>query len=399
MCARFTRAWALGLGAASIAAGSALAAPKPAPLGTMDRSLTDKARESIDVELRVGEQRVLSSSKVRSYSEGIPNIVRVRLTQEGDSFVVLALQPGKTSLLFLMTDGSEMHYNITVVDPDAAPAAADTETPEEKKPAGVEARDNIRLDFYFVQLDKAYNHQIGIGWPGSVAPEFSAAYNVKDGGLDSATAVISDQALPRLDMAQGSGWAKILRQAAVVVANGEQAEFAGGGEVNIPVEGSLSTGIHKIPFGSTVRVEPHYDAQTGRIELRIHADVSELDAGFGTGAPGRRTSTLDTVVNIELSQSLVLGGLSAKTERHNQSGLPLLSQIPILGALFGTNTVTEANMENVVVIVPTVVDAVSMQDRRRIKEALAQYEEYTGDLDEVRFVPEAKGSARRPRGR
>jgi Flp pilus assembly secretin CpaC len=286
-----------------------------------------------------------------------------------------------------MIDGTQRHYRITVTDPNAPKRRG-------KDLGAVEARDNIRLDFYFVQLSKSYGHQIGIGFPGSIAPTFSASYNVQAGQLESATAVITNQALPRLDMAQISGWAKVQRQAAVVTANGEKASFSGGGEVNVAVQSALTSGIEKISFGSIIEMEPNYDSTTGRIELRIHADISELESDRGTGVPGRVTAALDTIVNLELGQSLILAGLSAKSERNSKSGLPFLSQIPILGLFFASHSNAEEESENIVIIVPSVVDAVSMEDRRRLDDALRQYADYSGDIDDVSFVPPAKTAPR-----
>lgn len=334
-------------------------------------------------ELQLGEQRVLPTDGVRSYSEGVKGIVDVRLTKDASQFVIVALRPGATTLLLLMLDGTERHYQITVVDQNAPKR-------DKQQSETVEARDNIRLDFYFVQVSRNNAYQIGIGWPGSVAPTFNAAYDVKAGVLDSATAIISNQALPRLDMAQTAGWAKVMRQAAVVTANGDKASFAGGGEVNIAIQSALQSGIQKIPFGSQIDVEPHYDSSTGRIELKLHADVSELDSDRGTGVPGRITATLDTVVNLELGQSLILAGLTARSEHSSKAGLPGLSQIPILGVLFGSHSHSEEESENVTIIVPSVVDAVSMEDRKRLDDALRQYDGFSGDLDDVDFVPAAK---------
>jgi pilus assembly protein CpaC len=342
------------------------------------------ASRSETLELEVGEQQVIPSDNVQSYSEGAKGVFDVRLTKDASQFVIVGLHEGTSTLLFLMTDGSEHHYKISVKDPNAAKQ-------RQKAQGTVEARDNIRLDFYFVQLSKKSGYQIGIGWPGSIAPTMSANINARTGSLESATVIVTNQALPRLDMGQSSGWAKVMRQAAVVTANGEKAAFAGGGEVNIAIKSAMTTGIQKIPYGSQIEVEPLYDSQSGRIELRLHADVSELDDDQGTGAPGRTTATLDTMVNLEIGQSLILGGLNSKTERSSKSGLPLLSQIPILGVFFGSHAHAEAETENVVVIVPSVVDAVSMQDRAQVNKALTRYNEYSGDLEDGgKFVPDAK---------
>jgi pilus assembly protein CpaC len=338
-----------------------------------------------ELRLDVGEQRVLPADNVRSYSEGARGVVDVRLTKDASQFVVVALAEGQSTLLFLMMDGTERHYKITVGSKDASQV-------DGKEKTGIEARDNIRLDFYFVQLSKSYAHQIGIGFPSSVAPTFNAAFDLAGGQLDSATAVISNQALPRLDMGQSSGWAKVQRQAAVVTANGEKATFSGGGEVNVSVQSALATGLQKIQFGSVIETEPHYDSRTGRIELRLRADISELDSDRGTGVPGRITSELSTVVNLELGQSLILAGLSAKSERRSKTGIPVLSQIPIFGALFGSHAASKEETENVVIIVPSVVDAVSMEDKRRLDDALRAYATYKGKLEKVQFVPPASTS-------
>jgi type II secretory pathway component GspD/PulD (secretin) len=99
---------------------------------------------------------------------------------------------------------------------------------------------------------------------------------------------------------------------------------------------------------------------------------------------------LDTVVNLELGQSLVLAGLTARSEAQSQTGLPLGSRIPIIGVLFGTNASRSQETENLIFIVPTVVDAVSLQARARIREAMNVYANYDGDLDEVQLVEPPK---------
>lgn len=344
--------------------------------------------------LSVGEQRVLSSEGVASYSEGIEGIVDVRLTQDGAHFVIVGKRAGSTSLLFMRANGQEVHYRIQVTDPShptgiPADGAATSNA--------VQRRDNIRLDFYFVQLSEDYRHGLGVAWPASVGGgAFSATFDLKAGTFSEATAGVTDQVLPRLDMAQSKGWAKLLRQAAVITANGAEATFGGGGELNVPVEGALSASLRQIEFGSQIRVLPRYDRESGRIELQIHADVSDLASDQGTGVPGRITSTLDSLVNLELGQSLVIAGLSARSEATSHTGLPLLSQIPIIGGLFGSHANRSEGTENLIFIVPTVVDSVSLPSRETLREALRVFRDYDGDLDASRLRARAQGPKAAP---
>jgi pilus assembly protein CpaC len=338
------------------------------------------AQQSLELTLEVGEQRVLPSAGVTSYSEGIPGVVDVRLTKDGSSFVVVGQRGGRTSLLFMMGDGRQLQYRIAVTDPNGSNRGAQGAALSDE----VKARDNIRLDFYFVQVSRDNSQQIGISWPGSIGGgSVSANFDLLSGSFSEATAVITDQALPRLDLAQSAGWAKLMRQAAVITANGTEANFSGGGEVNIPVESALAVGVRQINFGSNVKVQPRYDRESGRIELTIHAEVSDLASDHGSGIPGRVTSNLDSVVNLELGQSLVLAGLTAHSESSSDTGLPGLSQIPILGALFGTHKSRDEQSQNLIFIVPSVVDAVSLDARERVKDALKVYRDFDGDFDET----------------
>jgi pilus assembly protein CpaC len=174
-----------------------------------------------------------------------------------------------------------------------------------------------------------------------------------------------------------TGWGRIVRQLMLVTANGEEATIDAGGEINFQIATGLSVNIRTITFGSILAVTPRYDSSSRRIDLTISADVSELTPPFQAGGPpGRTRTTVSTLVNMELGESLVLGGLVARATNESQGGLPGLSQIPILGVLFGTNARNEVNTENYLFIVPTVVESVPRADADRITEVLDLYRNY-----------------------
>ncbi len=67
-------------------------------------------------------------------------------------------------------------------------------------------------------------------------------------------------------------------------------------------------------------------------------------------------------MNLELGQSLILAGLSSKSEVHTRSGLPGLSQIPLLGLLFGSERSATQDLENIVMIVSSEVASTTEGD-------------------------------------
>lgn len=328
--------------------------------------------------LRVGDQASLSAQGVKSYSEGMPGIVEVRLPKDGEQFVLLALRPGNTTLLLFMLDGREVQVRMHVVSDLGEP------TGEQIR---VAAQDNIRLDFYFVQVSQGYGHQLGIGYPESVggSATLNATMDLRTAGITDASLGIADQVLPRLDIAQRAGFARVSRQAAVVAENGKQAAFRSGGEVNVAIQGALTAEVRSIQFGSQITVQPRFDKDNNRIELQVGAEVSDLTHDSGA-IPGRTVATLDTVVNLDLGKSLVLAGLNASSDAKSTSGLPGLSRIPILGGLFGSHSRRSEETKNLLFIVPSVVQAVPIRERNLIDEMLRVYQAYDGDIANVKLL-------------
>lgn len=322
------------------------------------------------IEIDVGEQETVSAANVASYSVGSEGIADVRLTSDGRTFVIVGQEAGETSLLLIYADGHQVRYQVIVRSHTVAARTGE-----------VVARDDIRLDLYFVQLTSTYDHSLGIAWPGSIGGRAQLDLTVDLTALDTApfqqaTASLLQQALPRLDLAQSAGWARLLRQGMVVTANGEQSVINTGGEVNILVQTGFTQSVQRIEFGTQIQMTPHYDPDTRRIEISIAADVSELTPPVSGPIPGRIRTQLSTLVNMELGQSIVLGGLVSRSAHESQGGLPGLSQIPIVGVLFGTNVRHEENVENFLFIVPTVVQSVPRAQADRITEALHVYEDY-----------------------
>ena len=324
--------------------------------------------------LRVGEQKSLSARAIRSYSEGVPGLADIRVTRDQSRFVIVGKQEGTTSLLLIKNDGTQLQYTIRIIAADAD--------------KGFGSRENIRLDLYFVSIQDRYTHQIGLNWPGNIGSTITpseAAIAITGGSgqaTQSAFQILPQTFLPSFDLAQAKGWAKMYRQATLVTANGTEAVFTSGGEFNVQVQNNLTVNVQAIEFGTKVTVLPKYDSRTGRIELEIVADVSDLDAEKGVhGIPGRVTSHVETLVNLELGQSVSLAGIRARTERRKKNGIPGLALVPFIGALFGTQFRETEDNESYMLVVPSVVEPVSLSQRDRVEEALRVYESFHGGVD------------------
>jgi len=348
--------------------------------------------EARSVVLRIGEQKSISAKGVRSYSEGDPGVADVRVTRDQSRFVIVGKRQGTASLLLIRDDGAQVQYIIRVVASDAS--------------NGFGRRENIRLDLYFVLIQDRYTHKIGLSWPGNVGSTVTpsqAAFAITGGSgipTQSAFQILPQTFLPSFDLAQAKGWAKLYRQATLVTANGTEAVFTSGGELNVQVQNNLTVDVQSIEFGTKVSVLPRYDARTGRIELEIMAEVSDLDASRGVrGIPGRITSHIETLVNLELGQSVSLAGIRARTERRKKEGIPGLAMVPIVGALFGSHAKDFNDDESYMLVVPSVVEPVSMSQRDRVEEALRASETFQGGVSSYDLLAEPRLGAEDSRRR
>lgn len=343
--------------------------------------------DSKQIELSLGEQYVLPAQGVKSYSEGVQGVVDIRLTGDASRFVIVGRQPGTTTLLLLMTDGNQHVYTIAVRDPNGATQAQ----PSVVNPLEVKAESSIRLDLYFVQLDRKRSMDVGVKMPGSFELfDATTSYDLVS-SLATNSAIVGTKFKPTLDLAQSQGWAKVNRHIAVITTNGQEAMFDSGGEFNATSQQGLGATVISIKYGTMLSVQPRYDAASGRVELRVSASVADL-AATGSDIPGRSISKVSSVSNLALGESLAVAGLVAKNQDRTRSGLPYLSQIPVIGLLFGSQSEHEQEVENLVFISPSVVDPLKHPRAREfLGSAMREYDDFHGGFGKGHVFPGKPG--------
>jgi len=88
--------------------------------------------------------------------------------------------------------------------------------------------------------------------------------------------------------------------------------------------------------------------------LQQVTDVGEIDAA--TGQRNFLTRQIQSRVAVRSGETVVLGGLIRDNETNGSSGLPGLSQIPVLGALFGTQSQQRDRTELLVLLTPRALE-------------------------------------------
>jgi general secretion pathway protein D len=203
-------------------------------------------------------------------------------------------------------------------------------------------------------LATGFNYLINnANFPGGV----QAALNLLDTYAD--TKVISNPHLSALDNQKAT--IKVGTRIPIPVNNTLGGTVAG-------TTNTITTTSQYIDTGVLVQVTPHINAG-GLVTLEVEAEVStpaaqsqtQINAGQ---APQINTRSVQTLLAVPTGQTMVMGGLITQDKENSTAGLPLISRIPVLGALFGNQTLTNNRTELILFITPRVIE--NEVDARRI---------------------------------
>jgi len=162
-----------------------------------------------------------------------------------------------------------------------------------------------------------------------------------------------------LDALENQGLASILAEPNLTAVSGETATFLAGGEFPVPIPDLNGIAIEFREFGIRLAFTPIVRSDD-KISLRVAPEVSELtNAGAiqvqGIGVPSLSTRRVETTVELGSGQSFALAGLLQSDIRQDVNKFPGLGDIPILGALFRSDSFRHEETELVVIATPYIV--------------------------------------------
>lgn len=133
---------------------------------------------------------------------------------------------------------------------------------------------------------------------------------------------------------------------------------------------AITTSVVYVDTGVVLSVRPHINSG-GLVTLEISQEVSDVQDGVtttGLNSPTINKRTAQTTVAVQSGDTMVLGGLIKDDKNNGSSGVPLLSDIPVFGALFGAKSDTNTRRELIITITPRVVN-----DNQQAREVTAEF--------------------------
>lgn len=159
----------------------------------------------------------------------------------------------------------------------------------------------------------------------------------------------------RISALESSGKGRVVSNPKIMTVDNEKAVIKQGRRIPYSTVSQSGTQVQFVDASLDLIVTPQVGPDK-TILLNIQANKNEADfSQTSQGLPSIRTSEATTQVLIKDGETVVIGGILKSTETDNESSVPGISKIPILGALFKRNAKTATSEEQLIFITPRII--------------------------------------------
>lgn len=155
------------------------------------------------------------------------------------------------------------------------------------------------------------------------------------------------------------GSAKVVSTPRIVTMMNEEGLFSNNSTFYARVAGNLEANLFAIEAGTSVRVTPLTttgEGETRAMRFAVRIEDGRFSERFVDNLPVTQKSVILTSAIIPMGQSLAVAGLSEEVTSSASRGVPGLSSIPGIGALFRTKSEEKKTLQRVYLITPRVIE-------------------------------------------
>lgn len=164
--------------------------------------------------------------------------------------------------------------------------------------------------------------------------------------------------LARLNALTDSGDARTVSKPRVLTIDNTEAVLQSTSEFFVRVAGERQVDLFNVSLGLTMRVTPTLvdDPQGKRIKMIVRIEDGNTNSGQQVDRiPVVNRNSISTQAVVGDGQSLLIGGYVIEENASGRNGVPVLSDVPILGWLFGQRTSKVRRVERMFMLTPRIV--------------------------------------------
>ena len=163
--------------------------------------------------------------------------------------------------------------------------------------------------------------------------------------------------LARVSALSQTGQANFVARPKVMTLDNSEAVLENLHEIYVRVDGFQDAALFSITAGTAVRVTPLIVDESASRSVMLSIDIEDGDLNQATvdRIPIVRRRTVNTQALVSEGTSLLIAGYSAEETRNAVTGVPLLSDVPVLGKLFQYTEKKAVNLERFYLLTPRMV--------------------------------------------
>lgn len=224
----------------------------------------------------------------------------------------------------------------------------------------------VHIDALMVDIDARHSQELGIKWgildaaPSdvNVAGDLTIDNQITEsaGTLRAGTVQNWAELQVQLQSLARDNVANIISNPRITTTDNREATILVGQKIPLITQDVAGNSVTRLEtIGIRLVVTPHINSDR-RITLDVHPEVSDLsNQATVQGGVIINTSEADTRVLVDNKETAVIGGLIRNVTTRFTAGVPVLKDLPLLGALFRTESKSDDQRELVVFLTPTVV--------------------------------------------
>jgi type III secretion protein C len=175
------------------------------------------------------------------------------------------------------------------------------------------------------------------------------------GGFVSAVLNGTNEFIARINLLETQGAARVVSSPQVMTLSNVEAVFDNSSTFYVRVAGRDEVDLFNVSAGTTLRVTPHVFKDNGqvRIKMLVSIDDGTLSKTLTVDTlPVVNRSSVNTQALIFEGESLLVGGIVRESTDNNETKVPFLGDLPLLGALFRSKATNTGRVERLFLIQP-----------------------------------------------
>lgn len=231
---------------------------------------------------------------------------------------------------------------------------------------------HIELSLWVIDITKNELDQLGIDWQGSINAGSKGTVTFNPGAV--ASTLNANTFLAQITALNKQGIAQVVTRPIILTQDNVPAVFESNETFYARLQAERIASLESVTYGTVINVLPRYSTAGEEVEMVLDIeDGQQNPANLGTesdidGLPVISRTKISTVARVPKGKSLLIGGNTRDEYSSLNRKIPLLGDIPWIGAAFRFKSETTNKKVRIYLIQPKLLDLGSIWDAQGFTE-------------------------------